>query len=330
MLHICIIDDEHLALHYLDFLLNKIEGVQVSGKYNDSNDLIHHVQTQNVDAVFMDIHMPDIKGIDLAEQLLNIQPSLHVVFVTAYNEYAVKAFELNALDYLLKPVHKERLQQTIQRIGKKDNKKSTREVSQSTYLINNLGDLSIYKDGAAMDVKWRTLKAKELFAYLIQKYRNPIRKSDLTDLMWGNLPWEKAHSQLYSTIYQIRKVIQQTGLPIKIISQDEFYHFNMENVLIQSDEWERSGLQLLEKENVSTDQYFDLLEIYKSHYLEQMNYDWVLEERDNLRDLWLQIIEAMAIDIRDQEEGSAYLHSKLKTFAKLDEKAVKLVRDILN
>ncbi|WP_440894883.1 response regulator [Amphibacillus sp. Q70] len=326
MLNICIIDDEHLALEYLDLLLNKIAGVKVVGKYSDPQDLTDHVRNQKVDAIFLDIHMPGIKGIDLAEQLLNIQPALHIVFVTGFNEYAVKAFELNALDYILKPVQKDRLQLSIDRIKQKHDIKSNVETPQSTYMIQNLGALSINQDGQPVEVKWRTAKTKELFAYLVQNHRNTIRKSELTSLMWDNLPWEKAHSQLYSTIYQIRKVIQHIGIPIKIVSQDEFYRIKIEGVQIQSSEWKHSALQLLEERTVSVTQYFALLEDYQGDYLEEMQHTWILKERSTIKALWLQLIGHLIEHINQHENTSSYVISKLYALVSFDDEATRLVQ----
>ncbi len=328
-LNICIIDDEHLALEYLDFLFNKIEGVQVTGKYNSPGDLIDHVQRESIDAVFMDIHMPEIKGIDLAEKLLNIQPSLQIVFVTAYNEYAVKAFELNALDYILKPVQKVRLEITIQRIKESNyiklNTALESDSDKANYRIKNLGALRFYKENNPIEVKWRTSKAKELFAYFVQNHENTIRKGELTDLMWSNLPWEKAHSQLYSTVYQIRKVTQQIGMPIKISSQDEFYHITIEGVEIQSVKWKRAALDVLRNNNVSAAAYFKLLEAYQGNYLEEIEAAWVLKERHSLRKIWLGLIENLVKHIIYYENPSSYNASKLSALVSSDEEAVMLL-----
>jgi len=329
MLTVCIIDDEHLALQYLDFLLNKIEGVRVAGKYSNPEELIEHVQSKTADAVFMDIQMPSIQGIDLAEKLLNIQPSLHIIFVTGYNEYAVKAFELNALDYILKPVQKERLELTIQRIKENNqiklNAASEPDSVKVNYKIKNLGALRFYKENTPIEVKWRTTKAKELFAYLVQNHEYTIRKGELTDLMWSNLPWERAHSQLYSTVYQIRKVTQQIGMPIKISSQDEFYHIIIDSVEIQSVEWKQAALDVLQEDNVSVSAYFILLEAYQGDYLEEIEAAWVLKERRSLRKIWLELIDNLIKHIIYYEDPSSYNASKLSALVSYDEEAVILL-----
>lgn len=326
-MNICIIDDEHLALEYLDFLFNKIEGVKVAGKYNSPGDLIDHIQNESIDAVFMDIHMPEIKGIDLAEKLLNIQPSLQIVFVTAYNEYAVKAFELNALDYILKPVQKERLEVTIERLKENNYMKinTEQESVKTKYKIKNLGAFRFYIDNNQVEVKWRTTKAKELFAYFVQNHKNTIRKGELIDLMWSNLPWEKAHSQLYSTVYQIRKMTQQIGIPIKISSQDEFYRIIIDDVEIQSIEWKYAALDILGKNNVSVSVYFKLIEAYQEDYLEEMEAAWVLKERQSLRKIWLELIRNLIKHINCHENSSSYNASKLSALLSSDEEAAMLL-----
>lgn len=313
MLHIAIIDDEHLALRYLDLLLNKIEGVHVTGKYIDADDLINHVQAQHVDAVFIDIHMPAIKGTDLAEQLLNSNPSLHIVFVTAYNEYAVKAFELNAVDYILKPVKLERLAVTVQRIIERKTAEQDMLSGKSKFVINDFGSLQIYQGGKRIDVKWRTSKAKELFAYFIHYHDNTIRKSELIDLLWNNLPWEKANAQLYTAVYQIRKVMQKINAPIKIVSQKEFYQIDIDNkIQVQSHEFKLAAQSLLKGKGVDAEQYFTVLEAYQGEYLAELDYSWAVKEREILKELWLELINRLSEYLHLYEKSSSYNISKLK------------------
>ncbi|WP_052401108.1 response regulator [Oceanobacillus jeddahense] len=320
-MNICIIDDEQLALEYLDFLLNKIEGVQITGKFNNAKQLINHVQTEDVDAVLMDIHMPDIHGIDLAEQLLNIKPVLNIAFVTAYNEYAVRAFELNALDYILKPVQLARLELTIERIKKVDEKLHKAPLK-AAYHIKNLGAVRFYKEESPLEVKWRTSKAKELFFYFLQNHRNIIRKEDLIDFMWAHLSWEKANSQLYSTVYQIRKVIQQMGIPMKIVSREETYEITLgEEVDIQSIGWKQEAWKTLEENHVSESACIKLLEAYQGDYLQGIEADWILEERKEIREIWLQIIDNMINDTFQNKPPSSRNISQLSALVSFDKEA---------
>ena len=107
-----IVDDEPLAIQALEALLQKIPGIEVTGRCQDAVEAMQWIHDNDVDLVFLDIHMPEISGIGLLKSLAN-PPK--VIFTTAYREYAVEAFELDVIDYLVKPVSLERLLKAVDR-----------------------------------------------------------------------------------------------------------------------------------------------------------------------------------------------------------------------
>ncbi|EOZ96659.1 two-component system, regulatory protein [Indibacter alkaliphilus LW1] len=111
-----VIDDERLARKELINLLSQFDHVEVVGEANNVDDAKDKIESMNPDVVFLDIQMPEKTGFDLLEELDNVP---HVIFTTAYDEYALKAFQVNALDYLLKPVEPKRLGEAIERLQKK-------------------------------------------------------------------------------------------------------------------------------------------------------------------------------------------------------------------
>ena len=111
-----VIDDERLARKELINLLSQFDQVEVVGEANNVDDAKEKIESLSPDVVFLDIQMPEKTGFDLLEEL-DIVP--HVIFTTAYDEYALKAFQVNALDYLLKPVEQKRLGEAIERLQKK-------------------------------------------------------------------------------------------------------------------------------------------------------------------------------------------------------------------
>jgi two-component system LytT family response regulator len=108
-----IVDDEPLARRELRRLLGAVAGIEVTGEAGNIDDARVGIETLAPDVVFLDIQMPGGTGFDLLAQLDRLP---HVVFTTAYDQYAVKAFEVNALDYLLKPIEPERLAMALQKI----------------------------------------------------------------------------------------------------------------------------------------------------------------------------------------------------------------------
>jgi len=102
-------DDEPGVMLLLCSILSKLERALVIGAADNAKDAIALVREHNPDLAFLDIELPDIKGIELAERLREIKPDLAIVFITAHQEYSLDAFKLYAFDYILKPIDEERV-----------------------------------------------------------------------------------------------------------------------------------------------------------------------------------------------------------------------------
>ena len=112
-----LIDDERLARSELRRMLEEFSDVEIIGEAANSAEGIEKVETLNPDLIFLDIQMPDKSGFDMLSQL---DKAPHVIFVTAYDEYALKAFDVNALDYLMKPVEPKRLAEALLKVRQKN------------------------------------------------------------------------------------------------------------------------------------------------------------------------------------------------------------------
>ncbi len=117
-----IADDEELAREELAYLLEKIGGVEVVGKASNGIEAFDLVRTRRPDLAFMDVQMPGMDGFAVIKKLLGAQRERpqqtmpQIVFATAYDRYAVRAFEVNAVDYLLKPFDRTRVQRTLEKV----------------------------------------------------------------------------------------------------------------------------------------------------------------------------------------------------------------------
>ena len=117
MLKVILIDDERLARSELKRMLDEFPDVEIIGEAANANEGIEKIEALNPDLVFLDIQMPGKTGFDM---LTELEKAPHVIFVTAYDEYALKAFDVNALDYLMKPVEPKRLADAIMKVRQKD------------------------------------------------------------------------------------------------------------------------------------------------------------------------------------------------------------------
>jgi len=136
-----IIDDERLARTELKRLLTPFKEIKVVGEAVNADDALEKIQELKPDLLFLDIQMPGKTGFELLEELDSVPT---VIFVTAYDEYALKAFEYNALDYLLKPIEPKRLEETVNKLIEKKRKKTISELDKN---FLSAGDQVFVKDG---------------------------------------------------------------------------------------------------------------------------------------------------------------------------------------
>jgi two-component system response regulator LytT len=110
-----IVDDEQLARDELGYLLEQIGGVEVLGQAGNGLEALTTIERLQPDVVFLDVQMPGLTGFEVARRLVGARAATQIVFVTAYDQHAIEAFEVNAVDYLLKPVDSARLEVAVDR-----------------------------------------------------------------------------------------------------------------------------------------------------------------------------------------------------------------------
>jgi two-component system, LytTR family, response regulator LytT len=110
-----VVDDEQLARDELGFLLGQVGGVEVIAQAGNGLEALSTIDRLQPDLVFLDVQMPGLSGFEVARRMLDDQSSSHIIFVTAFDQHAIEAFEVNAVDYLLKPVDPLRLEVAVDR-----------------------------------------------------------------------------------------------------------------------------------------------------------------------------------------------------------------------
>ncbi|MFI5124949.1 MAG: LytR/AlgR family response regulator transcription factor [Chitinophagales bacterium] len=147
MIRAVIIDDERLARNELKKLLLEFPEIEVIAEAANANEGIEKIDSLNPDLVFLDIQMPGKTGFDM---LAELEKAPDVIFTTAYDDYALKAFEVNALDYLLKPVEPRRLADALQKLHLEENRDregiSDEEIAVNKSLLHETDQVFV-KDG---------------------------------------------------------------------------------------------------------------------------------------------------------------------------------------
>jgi two-component system, LytTR family, response regulator len=141
-----IADDEPLARERLRFLLSGDEEICVVGECRNGKEVVATLKEARIDVLFLDIQMPGRGGFEVFEQV-GLAHMPVTVFVTAHNQYAVKAFEVHALDYLTKPIEPERLLSTLARVKKSCVECSALEPGAAQVRTGELGERCGHKEG---------------------------------------------------------------------------------------------------------------------------------------------------------------------------------------
>lgn len=294
VMRVLLIDDEEMALEVLERMLNKIEGVQILGKYTNPGKALERLKEERADAVFLDLEMGSWHGMQFAQELLCMDVSPEIIFVTAYSQYAVEAFEVDAVDYLLKPVTMTRLEKTIQKIKERQKlkqiKKAQSNVNKTNIRIHSLGAFQMFAgETAGVPLKWRTKKVKEMFCYLWLYKEQPVNKYHILEELWPEMALDKGTALLHTTVYQLRKVLKELQI------EDGLQYINDQYVLnlpVKSDLDELKDL--LKISDPAAEQMKRILKLYKGDLLEVDEYNWCIYERQNLKNSYLSCLQNYA------------------------------------
>lgn len=283
----------------LEKMLKELSYIDIVGSFIDPFEAVKQAEELQPDLVFLDIQMPGLSGLRAAELIMESCPNVDIVFVTAYDEYAVQAFELNALDYVLKPLQRDRLARTISRFVPRQQGQEIQEQPESAapMLIRCFQMLQIEQPGHVPEViKWRTAKAQELFAYLLHHRGQLVRKGVLIELLWPDFDEKKASTHLYTTVYQIRQCLKRMVVDITIhnMSSEEGYVLDAKKVRVDVVEWEQDLSKLPPISLHTMQEHQRMVDAYRGDYLGEYDYLWVEHERQRLRLLWLQLAQQLA------------------------------------
>ena len=227
-MRIIVVDDEKLLLAELCRVLERFEGLEIIGSFSNSLAALEFVrQHANIDAAFLDVNMPKMDGLELAEQISATSPATEFVFVTAFDSYAIKAFELSAFDYVLKPVDDRRIGKTIKRLSDRVAEIAQlhgREVSGKH--IQYFGAFDVFVNERA--IKWPSKKAYELFAYLAHNVGKPLNKEALCEELWPDADSKRSLANLQTTVYRIRQAFAEVNCEINLTYSNDCYRLYLD------------------------------------------------------------------------------------------------------
>jgi len=218
-LQVLIVDDEAPARKDLARMIRRIEGFRVAGEAGDGLEAVRMIRALSPDIVLLDIQMPGTDGFGVLERISKDQERPAVIFVTAYDEYALRAFEVHALDYLLKPVDEDRLRGALGRVSSgRDGDSAGKEIGE---LLRDVGvipmRIPLRRGGnvvmaAAEDILYATVEHGEVTVVTGSIEGTSMRRSldDLTADLPAGL-FFRVHRSYIANMRMIHEVIGGTG-----------------------------------------------------------------------------------------------------------------------
>ena len=230
MWRIIMVEDEQPILELHKRLLEKDSLFEVIASFTSSIEAAKEIAAITCDAILLDIEMPKMNGLELASNLVEEGIDVPIIFSTAYTKYAVDAFRVQALDYILKPMTPNTVLRLDERLTKYYGRHQQQVLAKLEVRLS--GDVGTRMNGKA--IKWRTRVTEELFYYLLINEGKVVSKYRILDDIWPNLDEKKAIANLYNTIYRLRQLFNELSVPIQIERVNDGYELRTnESVEIQ-------------------------------------------------------------------------------------------------
>ncbi|SFH92998.1 Two-component response regulator, SAPR family, consists of REC, wHTH and BTAD domains [Tindallia magadiensis] len=282
MLKVIAIDDEPMALKRFARIIKEMNNVELIKTFENPSEALVFLEKNPVDIAYVDIEMPSISGIELAEKLTSVCPSLDVVMVTAHDQYALEAFRVYAAGYLLKPVERKEVEKCTNMIEKRRNTGKSLPEKEKLY-VRCFGDFFCYSNGEMPRYfKWRTAKTRELMAILNHFKGQPVHRDQLLDWLWPEKDIKRAVQNFHATSYYLRNQLEKNGFKHVFEQKNGQYHLNMK--YIDSDLCKMDKIiDKIKNEEQKTEDYLALVQLYKGHYFEKQGYLWALDSQEGYR-----------------------------------------------
>jgi two-component SAPR family response regulator len=307
----------HLILRKM---LAKLPDVQVAGAFRDAESALAFLRVNSeIGLVFADISMQGGNGLMFAAKLEALGLPVQVVFVTSHKEYALEAYDLTVLDYLVKPVSQERLGRTVQRaLAYYEAKKSSQEANavptKMKFDVTALGDITVSNGTSRM--KWTSRKCTELFAYLLLYRGKRIPRSRLlTDIFGDSEQSSGAVHYLNTTVYQLRKSLESLGVHDAVRSENDGYALEWKEPVIDYADFEREveALPIIDASNM--EQAIQTERRYTGELFGDKAYIWATNETEYYAGLYASFAQRLAHAFLQQGD----LAAASKLFLKLNQ-----------
>ena len=295
MLNVVIVDDEIHVLNLLKMFLQKAGQVNVLETFTDPNEALESIINLKPDVAFLDIEMPEINGLELANNLIEQNDELMVIFVTGYNQYALEAFQVNALDYILKPVNQNRIEKCILRLNKFKNPRVEEKINIERKICC-FGDFEVYGNNGV--IKWPTRKVEEMLAYFIVHRNRNIGRWEIGEILWPEGDPEKIKTNLHTTLFRLRKALKENNVSIEISSkrgEKGTYRCELKDSPCDLIKFENAMLKDIDVNKSNVNKLDEICSLYVDDLFLKKNYEWCEVEKEYLQRYYINMLKSITL-----------------------------------
>ncbi|MBR2259430.1 MAG: response regulator [Blautia sp.] len=206
MMRVLCVDDALPVMEDTVAMCEKLPQITSVAGFTRPKEALEWMETHSVDLALLDIDMPEISGLMLAQQVKQKYPDAKIIFLTAFQQYAVEAIKLRASGYLLKPVSLEDLEEEV---AYADSRKSER--SSGHVVVKTFGNFEIFVDGETLS--FHRQKAKELLAYLIDRNGRGVNRPGIFAALWEDGLYDHSRQKYLDVIIRsLRETLKEAGI----------------------------------------------------------------------------------------------------------------------
>ncbi len=284
---VLVVDDEPAMLLAMKRLLSTIEGIELAGCFQSAEAALAFVRENVVHLAFLDIQIGADDGLELARGLLALRADLDIVFTTSHTEYAIHAYDVYPLDYMVKPIARTRLARTIAKAAGRRGSWSPAadDDAPDRLIVQGLGCFEVRSKQAGA-VQWISRKSTELFAYLLASRGRSVSKARLLEDLFPDMPLKNAETYLHTAVYQLRKALSPHGCKEMVISAQEQYRVDMDLADVDFIRFETDVQAMTVVDLTNEAAAIALEKQYAGDLFEGKSYAWAAMEHERLAILY--------------------------------------------
>lgn len=292
MIKAIIVEDEKPILDLMQFVIRDNPNYTIVGAFTNPLEALDRMSQLQPDVAFLDVEMPKMNGLELAQKINEITEQTKIVFTTAYKDYAVDAFSVQAFDYILKPVTPLAIERVTNRLKKQSLPAIREKETGKNASLQCFGRMEVRNPNGEL-VHWTTRKTEELFAFFLCHPKRDMSKWHLADLLWPDMAVDRASHNLHTTMYRLKKILKEYEIGMEILKTNEGYM--LEPLKHAYDVWEflQKGDLFRKDESLDVLSAEYLCSLYKGPLFEGKDYLWKVPLEENFCKQYTSMVRSL-------------------------------------